>query len=139
VIEPLRNAVLASPALTGWAKGEAMSNAGILIGWTRAFNGKETIALSKFGEFTMYVTKLQKEKHIDSFEPVIMRPHGGDLNGFFLIRGDAAKLAAVRATDQWKDWEAWGAFNLQGFGVIECAIGEAVGTEIGRFTRITKG
>ena len=31
---------------------------------------------------------------IESFEPVFLEPHGGDLTGFILIQGDAAKLAS---------------------------------------------
>ena len=116
-----------------------MSNTGILVGWTRAYVGKETSSLAKFGEFVGYVSKLAAEKQIDSFEPVLLRPHGGDLNGFFLIRGDAAKLAALRQTDQWKDWEAWGGFNMQGFGVIECMLGENVNDSITRFGKVAAG
>lgn len=109
-----------------------MSNAGLLVGWSRANAGKEAAALGKFGEFAGYVAKLQAEKHIDSFEPVLLRPHGGDLNGFFLLRGDATKLAALRQTEHWKDWEAFGGLYLQGFGVIECALGGEVGDSIAR-------
>lgn len=116
-----------------------MSNAGLLVGWTRAFVGKEQAALGKFGEYTNYLAKLAKEQQIDSFEPVILRPHGGDLNGFFLIKGDAAKLAAVRQSDQWKDWEAFGALYLQGFGVIECAVGAMVGDFLARFGKALNG
>ena len=90
---------------------------------------------AKFGEFVGYVTKLQAEKHIDSFEPVLMRPHGGDLNGFFLIRGDAGKLATLRQSDHWKDWEAWGGYHMQGFGVIECALADGVGDFMARFAK----
>ena len=112
-----------------------MSNAGLLVGWTRAYTGKEHAALGKFGEYLGYLTKLVNEKHIDSFEPVIVRPHGGDLNGFILVRADAAKLATLRATDHWKDWEALGVVLLQGFGVIECALSDGVGDFMGRFAK----
>src|SRR5215510_6194963 len=101
-----------------------MASSGMLVGWNRANQGKETVAIGKFGEYVGYLNKLVAEKHIEGFEPVLLRPHGGDLNGFFLIRGDAAKLAALRTTDQWKDWEVAGSFYLTGFGVIECALAE---------------
>jgi hypothetical protein len=112
-----------------------MSNAGLLVGWTRAYTGKEQVALNKFGEYLGYLTKLVTEKHIDSFEPVIVRPHGGDLNGFILVRADAAKLATLRQSDQWKDWEALGSVLLQGFGVIECGLGNGVADFMGRFQK----
>jgi hypothetical protein len=115
--------------------GETMSNSGLLVGWSRAQSGKEKVALGKFGEFTQYVAKLQAEKQIDSFEPVLLRPHGGDLNGFFLLRADVARLAVLRQSDQWKDWEVTGAMLLDGFGVIECSLADNVADTIGRIAK----
>jgi hypothetical protein len=112
-----------------------MSNTGLFVGWTRAFSGKEKVAVGKFGEFTQYVAKLHAEGHIDSFEPVLLRPHGGDLNGFFLLRADAGRIAALRATDQWKDWEVTGGMLLDGFGVIECSLAENVGDMVARIAK----
>jgi len=36
-----------------------------------------------------------------TFDAVFLDPHGGDLNGFFLIRGESAKLDALVATAEW--------------------------------------
>ena len=119
----------------GEGKGESMSNTGLLVGWTRAFPGKEKVALGKFGEFTQYVAKLHAEKQIDSYEPVLLRPHGGDLNGFFLLRADVARIAVLRQSDQWKDWEVTGAMLLEGFGVIECSLADNVGDMIARIAK----
>lgn len=116
-----------------------MANAAIMIGWQRAYVGREQTSMKGFGEFIGYLTGLQREKRIDNFEPVFLRPHGGDLNGFILIRGDAAKLAELRATEQWKDWEIWGAYNLQGFGSNDCIIGDAVGETMGRWAKVIAG
>ena len=44
--------------------------------------------------------RLQEEGTIENFEPVFLEPHGGDLNGFILIRGDAEKLAALRVSEE---------------------------------------
>ena len=46
-----------------------------------------------------YYGKLQAEGRIESFEPVILTAHGGDLYGFFLIKGDADKLSEIRRED----------------------------------------
>jgi hypothetical protein len=116
-----------------------MSNAGLLIGWSRSVHGKEQASLAKFGEFTGYVAKLQAEKHIESFEPVLIRPHGGDLNGFFLVRGDATKLAALRQTEHWKEWETWGSLFLEGFGVTDCMLGGEVADAIARMGKVVAG
>jgi hypothetical protein len=113
-----------------------MANTGILIGWKRSMPGREGHALQKFGEYAGYLTKLQAEKHIESFEPVVIRPHGGNLDGFFLIRGERAKLGALRDTDHWKDWEAWGAYNMEGFAVLDCQLGDGLTDMLGRFGKL---
>ena len=112
------------------------ANAGILIGWTRAFPGKEAQAVQKFGEYVGYLTKLQSEKRIESFEPAIINPHGGDLNGFFIIRGDRNKLHELKGTDHWKDWLALGSFLLDGFGAQEIFLGEEFVGFMGRFQKL---
>ena len=112
-----------------------MANAGIMIGWSRAIAGREAIANTKFAEFGAYLGKLQAENRIESFEPVIMRPHGGDLNGFFLVRGTEAKLAELRATDHWKDWETWGGFHMDNFGAVDCMLGDSIGTSMARWAK----
>jgi hypothetical protein len=97
--------------------------------------GREKIGAERFNEFAAYVMGLQAQKKIDSFEPVILRPHGGDLNGFFLIRGDAARLSELKTTDAWKDWEVWGTLNLEGYGVNEAVLGEGVVEMIQRYAK----
>ena len=115
-----------------------MANAGIMIGWTRALSGREAAANTKFGEFGAYLGKLQAESRIESFEPVIMRPHGGDLNGFFLIRGTETKLAELRTTDHWKDWETWGGYHLENFGAVDCMLGDSIGSSMTRWAKHIK-
>jgi hypothetical protein len=113
-----------------------MANAGLLLGWNRSVPGYEAQTVAKFGEFIGYLTVLVMEKKIESFEPVITRPHGGDLNGFFLIRGERAQLNALQDSDGWKDWEVWGAYHLQGFGVVECNLGAEIAETMKRFGKL---
>jgi hypothetical protein len=109
------------------------ANAGLLVGWNRPITGREGEATSKFPEYLGYLGKLQSSGQIESYEPVLSKPHGGDLNGFILIRGDTSKFTQIRETDEWKRWESWGNFHMMGFGVISCHLGEAVGDEIARY------
>lgn len=113
-----------------------MANAGLLVGWNRAFPGHEAHTVAKFGEYIGFLTVQVMEKKIESFEPVITRPHGGDLNGFFLIRGERAQLNALQDSDQWKDWEVWGAYHLQGFGVVEVNLGAEIAETMKRFGKL---
>jgi hypothetical protein len=65
-----------------------MANATLVIGWGPAVQGREQKALQVFSEAIQYYTRLQQQGQIDSFEPVALEPHGGDLNGFLLVGGD---------------------------------------------------
>ena len=113
-----------------------MANAGLLVGWSRSRSGHEAHTVAKFSEFIGYLTVQVMEKKIESFEPVVTRPHGGDLNGFFLIRGDRAQLNALQDTEQWKDWEVWGAYHMEGFGIVECNLGAEIAATMQRFAKL---
>src|SRR5262245_42207925 len=113
-----------------------MANWGIFIGWKRPHTGKEAGANAKFGEFAGYCAKLVAEKQIENFEPVLLTPHGGDLNGFFLMRGERGKLNALKESNQFKEWITWGSIYLDGFGLTECALGDTVMEEVARYGRL---
>ncbi len=77
-----------------------MADAGLFVGWGEVVRGRETEAVEVFNETLGYYARLQEEGTIESFEPVFLEPHGGDLNGFILIRGEAEKLAALRVSEE---------------------------------------
>jgi hypothetical protein len=52
-------------------------------------------------EGTDYLKKNQG-KFFERLEVVGLTPHGGDLNGFFLLIGDRAKLDELRRTDEFE-------------------------------------
>ena len=103
-----------------------MSSNVILFGWNRSVPGREHLSAAHFGEFGQYLGSLQQSGAIESFEVVLLSAHGGDLNGFFLIRGDNAKLDALVATTAWIEHMIRGDLHLQGPGVVRGATGELV-------------
>lgn len=58
--------------------------------------GGEQRALEVFNESVQYYADLQKQGEIESFEVGLLEPHGGDLQGFVLLRGDSERLARLR-------------------------------------------
>jgi hypothetical protein len=73
-----------------------MAGEALFVGWGPVVRGREKQALQVFQETIEYYGKLQQEGKIDSFEPILLSPHGGDLAGFALIRGERAALAQLR-------------------------------------------
>jgi hypothetical protein len=95
-----------------------MADAGLFVGWGAVARGREKEAVDLFNEILVYYGRLQDEGDIQSFEPVFLEPHGGDLAGFVLIRGDAEKLAAIRVSEEFTQYSIRAALFVDGFGVV---------------------
>ena len=101
-----------------------MSSNVLFFGWNRPIPGREKISGEHFQEFLQYLGGLQKNGTIQSFEPVFLNPHGGDMNGFFFIKGDAGKLDSLVASEDWIKHTIRADFHLQGAGFIRGVAGE---------------
>ena len=69
----------------------------------------------------------------------LLAPHGGDMNGFILIRGDAAKLGQVMATDEYLTLEQKASYLLDGHGVIGAVFGEGINRNMAIYQQVTSG
>lgn len=113
----------------------AQSNA-ILFGWNRALPGREGMAAELFAHAVNYYTQLKTSGQIESWEPVFLNRHGGDLNGFFLIKGDHAKLDTVTSSDEWNDLVMRAEMYLSGVGVITGFTGAVIPEMMQRWTKL---
>jgi len=105
----------------------------LLIGWNRPVAGREKAALELFTYSMGYWNELKSCGQIASFEPVLLTTHGGDLNGFILIKGEQAKLDALRNTDKFLDLITKVAINVDGVGVIAGWSGESLMNQMQRY------
>jgi len=108
-----------------------MADAAIFIGWGPPIAGRERKAFQVFGEVIGYYTELQQRGEIESFEPVALEPHGGDLSGFMLIRGSREQMNRLRASDENQRLIARGQLIVQNFGAVDAYVGEGVGRLFG--------
>jgi hypothetical protein len=69
---------------------------------------------------------LSQRGEIESFEPVALEPHGGDLMGFLLVRGDPEKLNRMRFSQEFSRLIGRASFAVESFGVVSAVIGEEV-------------
>ena len=116
-----------------------MANQVLFLGWNRPSVGREQQAMELWGKTLEYYGKLQADGRIESFEPVILSAHGGDLNGFFLIRGDAEKLNEIRGEDAFLDFVVEANYCLDGFGVVTGWIGEGLEDIFARWAKLVSG
>jgi hypothetical protein len=103
-----------------------MSSNVIFFGWNRSIPGRERMSAEHFQSFGEYLATQQRKGVIQAFEPVFLDPHGGDLNGFFLIRGDSAKLDGLIGTDEWKTHTIRAMVHLDKAGTVRGAAGDLV-------------
>lgn len=98
----------------------------MLFGWNRSIPGREKLSGQHFDEFVGYLGGLQQKGTISGFDVVFLDPHGGDLNGFFLIKGEGSKLDALLATQEWTAHITRAAMHLQNPGVIRGTTGDEI-------------
>ena len=113
-----------------------MANAVIFLGWSRPSVGREQQALQVFQKSLEFYGKLQSDGRIESYEPVILAAHGGDLNGFVLLRGDAEKLAEIRRDETFIDLVVEAEYCVDGFGLIDGYIGDGLNDIISRWAKL---
>ena len=79
-----------------------MAESGLFIGWGDIRTGRSAAANKVFAEALAYWPTLQAAGEIESFETVILGYHGGDLVGFFLVRGDPERLGRVSMSPEFR-------------------------------------
>ena len=114
-----------------------MADAGLFIGWGAPVRGREAKGLDIFNEALVYYGRLQQEGVIESFEAVILEPHGGDLQGFILIRGSQEKLAQLRVDDEFNRMSTRAAQIIDGLGVVGAALGDGLPQAISTYQEAT--
>ena len=110
-----------------------MANDVVFIGWNRPIIGREHEAAELFGQSMAFYEAQKRAGHIDSYETFLLDPHGGELNGFVLLRGSRAKLDAVVASDEFQAIQVKAVVYLADIGVVHGLTGEAVMPRIGQF------
>lgn len=111
-----------------------MAEAGLFIGWGEVARGREKEAVELFNEILEYYGSLQEEGEIENFEPVFLEPHGGDLAGFVLLRGDAEKLAALRVSETFAQYSIRAGLVVDGFGVVGADLAERLQRQMVYYT-----
>src|SRR3954454_12802237 len=110
-----------------------MADAGLFIGWGLPVRGREAKSLEVFNESVQYWGQLQQDGKIEDFELALLRPHGGDLSGFALLRGSEEQIAALPADEGFQLSITRANLIVEGLGVVNAVLGEALGTQMQTF------
>ena len=101
-----------------------MAAGALFVGWGPAVTGREQKALQVFNEAVAYYGRLQQAGTISGFEPFLLQPHGGDLGGFLLLRGDLEALARLLVEEEFVRLNGRAQLVVTNFGVVLAHTGE---------------
>jgi hypothetical protein len=110
-----------------------MANYGLFIGFGPPVRGREAKSLDVFNEAMQYYAGLEQAGTIENWEVVLLEPHGGDLNGFFLLRGETEKLNELRGDQEFRRLLARGSLIVDDLGAVGAILGDSLPEEIGIF------
>jgi hypothetical protein len=110
-----------------------MADSGIFIGFGAPVRGRERQAIKVFNESFDYYSRLQQAGEIESFEPVLLEPHGGELSGFFLLRGDKDNLARIRGSEEFERLTARAQLIVENLGIVATFLSEQLMSQMSVF------
>ena len=103
-----------------------MADAGLFIGWGEVVRGREDRALDIFNETLELYGQLQSDGRIESFDVALLNPHGGELQGFVMLRGSEAQIDAVGRDDDFLHVMTKASLIVENLGIIPAAINEGL-------------
>jgi hypothetical protein len=110
-----------------------MADDALFIGWGEGVSGRERKAVEVFNESLQYYGQLQKDGKIESVDAWFLAPHGGDLGGFILLRGEREKLDEIQRSPEFERLQTRAAMIVQRTGVVDAYTGAAIGRLMGQF------
>jgi hypothetical protein len=110
-----------------------MADFALFVGFGFPARGREQQSAKLFGEAVELWTRWQEQGEIEGWETFFLEPHGGDLGGFFLLRGERDALARLRAGDELNRLSTRAQLIVDGFGVVGAQTGGRVEQQLGVF------
>ena len=110
-----------------------MADAGLFIGWGQVVRGREGPAVDGFNETVEFFGQLQGDGRIENFEICFLDPHGGDLDGFMLLRGSTEQMDAVRSDDEFLRHMTRASLHVENLGLIAASLGEGIARQMAIF------
>jgi hypothetical protein len=74
----------------------------LFIGWGATVRGREQRGLDVFDQAVSFYGRCQQEGRIESFDVILLDPHGGGLAGYMELHGSMEQLDALRADREFR-------------------------------------
>ena len=106
-----------------------MKETATFVGWGGRLPGRELSAFETYKEWLAILDDLKREGKIEDFLPVMLGPHGGELEGFVLVFGEPEKLAEIAKREDVHKLQLRAQFEHTKFSVIPAIVGKGVEAE----------
>lgn len=103
-----------------------MSEYGWFMGWSGTAPGKDAEAAALHGRLMSFMADRLDDGTIESYEPVLLGRHRGALSGFLLVRGERAKLRALRGEPAFVELQRLAEADLSDYELVEAVLGDGV-------------
>jgi hypothetical protein len=107
-----------------------MADAALFIGWGAPIPSREAKGLEVFTEALAFHGGLRESGDIESVDVVLLAPHGGDLNGFIVLRGSEDQMSALRRNQEFERINARASLVVERLGVVDAVVDDGVGEQI---------
>ena len=108
-----------------------MAEAALFLGWGQVVRGREEQALERFNESMQFYARLQEQGRIESFDVALLTPHGGDLQGFILIRGSAEQIDSLRRDEEFERLQQKVDLIVDRLGIVNALVDERLAEGMG--------
>ena len=103
-----------------------MAEAVLFTGWGPPVRGREAKGLEVFGEAIGWWSQRVEAGEVESFDVVLLAPHGGDLAGFILAKGSEEQIAALGNNEELGTLTTRAAMIVDNVGVIGGVTGDGI-------------
>jgi hypothetical protein len=112
-----------------------MAEMALFTGWGAPVRGREAKSLEVFNEALQFYGRAQENGRIESFEVVLLDPHGGDLYGFILARGSRGQISELRGDEEFQDLNTRANLIVERLGIVDAYTDDGLGPQVERFQR----
>ena len=110
-----------------------MADSGLFIGFGAPVRGRERQGTKVFNEAFSITPGCSRRVRSRSFEPVLLEAHGGELDGFFLLRGDHDELARIRSSEEFERLTVRAQLIVENLGIVGAALGGRLMSQLSVF------
>jgi len=98
----------------------------LFIGWGAPVRGREARGLQVFDEAVGFYGRCQQEGRIESFDVILLAPHGGGLAGYIELHGSADQLGVLREDQEFRRLLVDASLIVDELGVVDGYANEGI-------------